>query len=193
MMCTLRYLLALLAFAWSHVSAQELTLQKDCEAGFRHVIRLAQTGVLGADVANANVRVDGQRVELELVRTDAPNKVFRLAPKASAQVFSRYFDIMPSTGAAATDAERIGRALNAAFLEDPFVIVVTEGSRGDNPIPSILAAWGYGGWHGVARVLERRMMVLATARYTVAVIAFLIVGMCASLAVLWGSVPPPRM
>lgn len=176
----------------STVAAQELTLRKDCEAGFRRFIQMAQSGALGADVSNANVSVDGKRVEVELVRVNAPSTSLRLTPKQSAQTLSRYFDIIPDDGTPASDAERVGKALDAAFAEDPFAIVGLEGSRGDDPIPGVLAAWEYGGWHGVARVLERRLMVLASVRYTVTVVVALAIGICASVGLLWVSLSPPR-
>lgn len=186
------YVLVALALAWSRAPAQELTLQKDCETGFRELMRMAQHGALGADVRNANVRVDGPRIDLELVRADAASTFFRLGPKASDQAWSRYFDISLGPGAALADAERVGRALNVAFTTDPFVLVVMEGGRGDATIPGVVAAWRYGGWYGVARVLERRMIALVSVRYTVIVILALAAALGASVMVLALSLSPPR-
>lgn len=175
-----------------HAGAQDVTLQQDCEIAFRKLIQDAQSGRLGADVTNANVRVQGKVVEVELVKANAASLRFRLTPKASEQMYARYFDIASGLGATAADAERLGRALNAVFDTDPFVIVVSEGGRLDDPIPSIAAAWRYGGWQGVARVIERRMMVLASVRYTVTMIVFLAVGLSGCVALFWLSPPPIR-
>lgn len=184
--------IVLVCIASARAGAQEVTLQKNCEVGFRALIRDAQSGRLGADVTNANVRVQGKLVEVELVRANAASLLFRLTPKASEQVYARYFDIAFGVGATAADAERLGRGLNAAFDADPFVIVVSEGGRVDDPIPAVAAAWRYGGWQGVARVIERRMMVLAGVRYTVAMVVFLALGISGCVALFWLSPAPLR-
>lgn len=188
----MRRALALLSVVWSTAAAQELTLREDCEAGFRRFIQMAQRREMGDDVTNANVSVDGKRVDVELVRSNAPSTFLRLRPKQSAQTFSRFFDVVPGAGASSRDAEHVGHALDAAFAEDPFDIVGLEGTPGDDPIPGLRAAWGYGGWRGVTRVLERRMMVLASVRYTMTVFVGLVIGVFASVVLLWASVSPPR-
>jgi hypothetical protein len=185
MSATLARLLLLLGFIASSAAAQELTLSRDCEVGFRRFIQMAQQGRLGDDVTNANVSVDGDNIEIELVRAHAPAKRFRLKARQSGQIGSRYFDIALGSGASSADAERLGRALDLAFVSDPFVILGDEALRGGAALPGIFAAWRAGGWHGVVRVLERRMMVLASVRYTMAVTALLGVGVLASLLLLW--------
>jgi hypothetical protein len=189
--CSIQTLLLLIAMT-APVSAQELTLHRDCETGFREIIRLAQTGRLGEDVVNANVNIDGNRVEIELVRAHGPAGVLKLTPKQSAQSASRYFDIAVGPGGSRLDAQRVGAALDAVFVVDPFDILGLEGTPGDEPIPGIAAAWGYGGWRGVARVLERRMMVLASVEYVAGVSAGMGVGVLAGLVLLWTSLSPSR-
>jgi hypothetical protein len=172
-------------------AADDLTLTKDCEAGFRRFIRMAQTGQLGDDVTNANVGVEGNQVRVELVRAGAPAQLFSLAPKRSPRAASRYFEVVAGAGATASDADRVGRALDQIFAEDPFHIVALEQPPG-NPIPTLAEAWALSGWRGVVRGLERRMMVLASLPYTIGVIVSLAAGVLASLVLLWVSPVPAR-
>jgi len=173
-------------------NAQELTLTKDCEDGFLRFMHMAQTGQLGGDVTNANIGVTGNQVRVELVRVQGPNAVLLLAPRQSAQAASRYFEIALGEGADASDVTRVGKALDQVFWEDPFQILGHEESLATGPLPSVTEAWGYGGWRGVRRVLEGRMMVLASLEYTVGLIAVMALGVLASLLLLWLSPPPPR-
>lgn len=170
--------------------AQDVTLSKDCEEGFRRLMHLAQGGQLGDDVSNANIGIAGNQVRLELVRTGAPNKQLLLTPKRSPHEISRYFDVAAGDGATASDVERVGRALDDVFRKDPFHVLGVEGPPTGDPIPSLTEAWAYGGWRGVLRVCERRMMVLAGLEYTIAVIVALAFVSLASLVLLWASIPP---
>jgi hypothetical protein len=173
-------------------TAQELTLTTDSEANFRRFIHMAQTGQLGADVTNANIAMDGARVRLELVRHDAPSKVFVLEPRRTHPGHSRFFEITLAERATSDDLERVGRALDQCFQADPFQFAGLEESLAEEPMQGFGAAWTYGGWRGVARAFERRMMSLASLEYTVAVMVVLVAGFAASLALLW-SAHPRRM
>jgi hypothetical protein len=167
--------------------AQDLALTADCEDGFQRFIHMAEQGQLGADVSEANVGVFKTWARVELVRRGAPTKVLLLTPKATPQVASRYFDIAPGDGADAADVRRVGRALDEVFTSDPFHLPGLEEVVPGSPIAGVTDAWRYGGWRGVLRVLEQRMMVLVSLQYTVAVIAALMVGSLLSLLLLWGS------
>ena len=171
--------------------AEDLTLTKDCEEGFRQLIRMAQGGRLGDDVTNANVAVAGNKIRVELVGARAPVKVLLLTPKRSPQAVSRYFDVVAGEGATASDVGRVGTALDEVFVDDPFQILGLELSPGD-PVPTLAEAWALSGWRGARRAFEQRMMVLAGLQYTVGVIVALAAGLLASLAVLWGSAIPER-
>jgi hypothetical protein len=124
------------------------------------------------------------------VRSGALAKQFVLTPKHSAQTIARYFDIEPGEGVTASDVARLGRALDDVFSADPFHLAGLEESVGGEPMPSLREAWTYGTWRGVLRVFERRMMVLASLRYTIGLIVALALGVLASLVLLWGAVPP---
>ena len=170
-------------------SAQDLMLTEACEDGFRQLIQMAQTGRLGEDVVNANVGVEKVRVRVGLVRAAAPSKVIWLAPKRSAQSLARFFDVTAGEGAAEDDLVRVGRALDEIFRQDPFVIAGFETAPGGEAIPALVDAWTNGGWWGVVRVFERRMMAFASVTYTKGVLVVLAMGLAASLALLWGSAP----
>lgn len=169
--------------------AQELTLTTDSEASFRRFIHMAQNGELGADVSNANVELNGAQAGIELVRRAAPGKFLVLTPKRSQQAGSRYFDIAPGDNATAADVVLVGRALDRCFGEDPFQYAGLEESLAGGPMPGIAEAWAVGGWRGVLRAFERRLMALASLEYTVAIIVGLVLGFIASLVVLWGTNP----
>jgi hypothetical protein len=171
----------------------DLALTKDSEAGFERFLHMAQTGQLGKDVSNANVGVFKNYARLELVRGNAPKKVFLLTPRTSATRVCRYFTIEPGDGATASDVARVGHALDEAFGEDPFQLAYDffNAPPGGDPLPSLVDAWESGGWHGVVRGLERRMAALAGIQYTIAVIVALTVALLASLLLLWASGGPP--
>lgn len=181
-------LLCLLAWG-GRVNAQELTLTTDSEESFRRFISIAQSGKLGDDVSNANVALIGAQARVELVRGGAPVKVLVLTPKRSKQTVSRYFDIAPGENATSEDVQLVGRVLDECFTEDPFQFAGLEESLAGGPMPGIGEAWTYGGWRGVRRVFERRMMTLASLEYTVAVSVGLLLGFVASLGVLWVTNP----
>jgi hypothetical protein len=189
-LCAAAFLVGALLWTAGAAAQDDLTLSTACEAGFRRFIEMAESGRLGDDVTDANVGVAGNRVRVELVRSGAPMAILQLTPKRSPQTISRYFEVVPGDGASATDAERVGRALDDVFGEDPFQIRGLEGSPAGDAMPSLVAAWASGGCRGVLRVFERRMAVLASRSYTIAVIVALAVASLASLALLWGSVPP---
>jgi hypothetical protein len=169
--------------------ADDLTLTKDCEEGFRRLLHMAQAGQLGDDVRDANISVDGIHVRVELVRPGAANAVVLLTPKRSPRSSAKYFDVARGDNATENDVARVGRALDAVFSADPFQVLGHEGSPAGDRMPSLMQAWSSGSWRGVGRLVERRMMVLASLEYTVGVIVALALGLIASLAVLWGSVP----
>lgn len=184
---------AVLSRVWLGIAAaQELTLTQDSEESFRRFMQLAQQGELGADVHNVNIRVDGVTARIELVRDGAPGKVLVLGPKRSAKAASRYFDITPGDEATATDVAAVGRALDRCFLDDPFQFAGIEESLASGPPPSFRDAWAYGGWRGLLRVGERRLMAPASLEYTVAMIAALAVGFTMSVLVLWSAPPSSR-
>jgi len=171
-------------------AAQDLSLTRDCEVGFRQFISLAEAGRLGTDVSDANVAIADNQVRVELLRAGAPNKLLFLTRKRSPESRSRYFDIALGEGATADDLDRVGKALDEVFSSDPFQIIGLEASPDGEPIPSLIEAWGHDGWRGVARAYERQTMVLASVRYTVAVIVLVALALLVSLALLWGSRPP---
>ena len=171
-------------------AAQDLSLTRDCEVGFRQFINLAEAGRLGTDVSDANVAIADNQVRVELVRAGAPNKLLFLTRKRSLESPSRYFDIALGEGATADDVDRVGKALDEVFSSDPFQIIGLEASPDGDPIPSLIEAWRQDGWRGVARACERRTMVLASVRYTVGVIVLVALALLLSLALLWGSRPP---
>src|SRR6185369_10702197 len=113
--------LVLMLFFWCMTaSAQEPTLSKDSEDGFRRFMHRAQSGELGEDVVNANVALMGAQARVELIRRDGSPMVFVLTPRRSSVAVSRYFDIAPGENATAERMARVGRALDACFIEDPF-------------------------------------------------------------------------
>lgn len=171
-------------------SAQDVTLTEDCEEGFRQLIRMAQGGRLGDNVTNASVAAVGSQVRVELVRAGAPATVLMLTPKRSPRAVSRYFDVAPGDGATVRDVERVGRALDDVFLEDPFRTLGYERLPDSGPIAPFADAWAYGGSRAVLRGLELHMMVLASLRYTVVVIVAVALGVLATVVLLWGSIPP---
>jgi hypothetical protein len=170
--------------------AQDLMLTEACEEGFHRLMRMAQEGRLGADVTNANIGVEKIRVRVELVRGTAPGKLIWLKPRSSAAARARFFDVSAGAGATEDDLERVARALDEIFVQDPFVVAGFEAVPAGDPIPELAAAWTHGGWRGVLRALERRTMALASIEYTIGVILVLAVGLAACLVLLWGSSPP---
>ncbi len=176
-------------------SAGDVMLTRYSEVGFLQLMHLAQNGQLGDDVVNANIGVTKDHVRVELVRTGAPSKVFLLCPKSAAHGSSRYFDIEPGEGAAASDVERLGRALDRVFAENPFQLAPDffNGSPHGEGMPGFADVWRAAGWRGVGRLLERRMVSLASLRYTIAVIGGLLMSVLASLSLLWGSAPPAHL
>ncbi len=172
------------------VSAQDLALTTESEFGFQRLIHAAQTGKLGDDVTNANVFVLKNRVRVELVRKGGANKILLLTHKASRQSWCRYFDIEPGDGATPADAARLGNVLDVAFPQDPFQVAWDFfGVYSHEPIPSLPQAWRDGGRKGVQRVLESYLIAATGVRYAVAVIGAVVIGLCASLVLLWGSDP----
>lgn len=180
----------LLVLAWTvAATAQDLALPKDSEDSFLRFIHMAQGGALGDDVTNANVNISETGTRVELVRAVGSAKILLLSPKRSQQTTCRYFDIAPGENATASDVARVGRVLDECFLDDPFQFAGLEESLSLSPVPGLTYAWAYGGWRGILRVVERRMMGLASLEYTVGVIVALSLGFVASLALLWGSAP----
>ena len=177
----------------SEVLAQrwrDLALTTDSDAAFERFIHMAQTGELGADVTNANVGVIKNHARVELVPAPgASRKLFLLTPKDATQTLCRYFNIEPGEGATASDAARVGRALDAAFGEDPFQLAYDffNAVPGGAALPSLADAWRRSGWSGVLHGLERRTVGLAGLPYTVAVIGALAAALVASLWLLWGA------
>jgi hypothetical protein len=169
--------------------AQDLTLTKDSEAGFRRFMQMAQNGALGAEIQNANIALMGAQARIELVRRDGPPQVLTLARRRAAGGASRYFEIMPEAHATPTDVALVGQALDACFTEDPFQFAGLEESLAGGPPPGIGDAWRAGGWRGLFGVLERRMMALATLEHTVIILMVLLLGFLTSLIVLWGPKP----
>jgi hypothetical protein len=150
---------------------------------------MAQTGRLGDDITNANIGVEKIRVRVELVRGGAPSSVIWLTPKRSDQAFARFFELTAGEGAAESDLVRVGRALDEIFPADPFVVAGFEASPGGEAIPGFAEAWNQGGWRGIVRVFERRMMAFASVEYTTGLLIALAIGIVAALALLWGSAP----
>jgi hypothetical protein len=173
----------------SDVSAQDLMLTEACEQGFRRLIRMAESGRLGEDVTNANVGVEKTRVRVELVRAGAPSVIVWLGPKTSAAALARFFDVRAGEGATHADLVRVGNALDQIFLVDPFAVAGYEAHPGGEAIPGFAEAWSDGGWRGVRRILERRMMAFASVEYTLVVLAVVAIGVVATLVLLWGAVP----
>jgi len=170
--------------------AQDLALTKDSELGFQRLIDAAQNGKLGNDVTNANVAVSSTRVQVELVRTDAPNKLLFLTQKTSAPGLSRYFDIALGEGSTANDAARVAEILDTAFRDDPFEASFDFfGTRGTNHLAPLAEAWTNGGWTRAGRVLAGYITAPAGLGYTVAVIAMVTIAVLASLILLLGSAP----
>jgi hypothetical protein len=176
----------------ARVTAQDLMLTEACEEDFRRLIRMAQEGRLGDDVTNANVGVEYVRVRVELVRAGAPSKVLWLTPKRSRQKLARFFDLSAGERASESDLVRVGSALDEIFAYDPFTLAGLEASPGGAPIPGFAEAWAHGGWKGILRAFERRMMALAGIEYTVAVIVLLALALLGDLLLLWTAAPPPR-
>ena len=169
---------------------QDSALTRDSEFGFQRLIRAAQNGALGDDVTNVNVGVSPHRVQIELVRTNAANKLLFLKHKSSTQGPSRYFDIELGAAATASDATRVGRILDEIFQEDPFEAPFF--FRGDHMLshsPTLTEAWNDAGWMGALRALEDRLTAPVGVQHAVAVIAMLALAGLASLIVLWGSKP----
>jgi len=173
---------------------RDLALTTDSEVAFERFIHMAQTGQLGDDVTNANVGILKNHVRVELVRAGAPVKVLLLTPKDAAQGVCRFFNIEPREGATASDVARVGHALDEVFAEDPFRLAYDfyNATPGGDPIPTLAMAWGDGGWRGVRRVVERRIVALAGLTYTIGVIVALAVALLGSLVLLWGSTPAIR-
>jgi hypothetical protein len=171
---------------------RDLALTKTCEVGFQRFIQMAQAGMLGSDVTNANVGVFKNHARVELVRSQAPNILLQLTPKQSTATNSRYFTIEPGEGATASDVVRVARALDEAFSEDPFELAYDffNASRSGDPIPGLGAAWVTDGSRGVLRALSRQVAALVSLTYTIAVLAALAMALVASLLLLWGSTPP---
>ncbi len=169
-------------------AAQNLVLTRDCEDGFRQLMRMAQKGRFGEDVSNANVGVSKDRVRVELVGPGALSKVLLLAPRKSAAAAGGYFDVSAGPGATAADVARVGEALDRIFAADPFLRAGVEVPPG-GALPGLAEAWAADSWRGVGRALERRMMVLASLPYTIGVIAGLALALLAALALLWTSTP----
>jgi hypothetical protein len=183
----------LIALSWGGLAAaQDLVLNKDCAQAFERFIQMAQSGGLGDGISNANVGVFATHARVELLRPGKPTAVLVLRPKRSPHMISRYFDVEPQAHAGGGDLERVGRALDQVFREDPFQIPGTQESIARGPLPGPVEAWTYGGWRGVLRMLERRMMSLASLRYVVAIAGALVLGVCACLVLLWGGDPPTR-
>ncbi len=188
----IRTALVMLALGSASVSAQDLVLPKDSEAGFLRFMRSAQNGGLGEDVTNVNIYVDGPAARVELVRSQPPNPVIVLTTKSERQGVSRYFDIAAGDHATAADAARVGRALDAAFDDDPFQLAsgFFDAVPGPPP-PSIRESWREGGWSAVYRTLQRRFVALVGAGYVLATIATLTAGLMICVIVLWTATPPP--
>jgi hypothetical protein len=79
--------------------------------------------------------------------------------------------------------------LDEIFPSDPFVVAGFEAAPGGEAIPGFAEAWTDGGWRGVVRVFERRMMAFASVEYTAGLLVVLAIGIIATLALLWGAVP----
>lgn len=172
---------------------RDLALTEDSATAFERFIQMAQRGQLGDEVVNANVGILKNHVRVELVPAPgAQRKLFLLTPKDSTQTLCRYFNIDPGDGATASDAARLGAALDAAFADDPFRLAYDffNAVPGGDPLPSLAAAWHNSGWKGVLRGLVRRTVALAGLPYTVAVIGALAAALLASLWLLWGGPPP---
>lgn len=182
-----------LVLLWSTLSsAQDLALTTQSEAGFRRFMQMAKAGKLGADVADANVGVFQSYARVELLGVGV-SKTLRLTRRSAGQGFSRYFDVVVEDGGGATpaDVERVGRALDEAFTEDPFVVAVDFfGAAPGDPTLSYGEAWDNGGWQGVLRAGERHLSALASFPYTVAVIVVAAVACLAGVLLLWGWCPP---
>src|SRR5437763_4219192 len=115
-------------------AAQDLSLTRDCEVGFRQFINLAEAGRLGTDVSDANVAVADNQVRVELVRAGAPSKLLFLTRKRSPESPSRYFDIALGEGATADDMDRVGKAVDEVVPSDPFEIVALAPSPDGEPM-----------------------------------------------------------
>jgi hypothetical protein len=176
----------------TRASAQDLALTKDAAFAFQRIIRWAETGRFGDDVVAGNVEIAKDKVQVELVGRHGMKKFLRLSRKQTRQGLSRYFDIEPGEGATASDARRLGTALDEAFGErDPFVAAVDFiGTTTGSPIPGVAQAWKEGGWRNVLRVLEWRLVVPTGRWYTTAVLIALVVTLLAGLVLLWGGAPP---
>ena len=173
------------------VAAQDFALTTDSELGFQRLIRAAQMGQLGEDVANANVGVEKSRVRVELLRRDGTRKLLLLTHKNSAQAFSRFFDIELGAAATEADAVAVGKLLDAAFGGDPFIVSLDFlGASADGPRPGLMEAWRYGSWKSVLAVLAHRMIAPRGVVITVTLIIGLTIAVFASLMLLWGYTPP---
>ena len=177
---------------WSIAApAQDLTLTTDSEPGFWRLIDAAQAGQLGDEVTNANVGACfRQGAHRAGPQGRARARCLHVTRKRSAQPLSRFFDIERGAGATADDAARVGKVLDAAFHDDPFVVSFDFfGAGGGASFPSLAEAWKYGGWKRALRVLESRLTTPAGVRYTIAVILASASAVLASLILLWGSEP----
>jgi len=187
----IRATLLTLALCAASVSAQDLVLPKDSEAGFLRFMQTAQSGGLGHDVTNVNIYIAGPVARVELVRLQPPNPVVVLTTKSAQQAVSRYFDIAAGDNATAADVALVGRALDAAFDNDPFQL-----SSGffdavpGPPLPSLWDSWQDGGWGGVDRTLVRHIAALVGLPYVLAVIVTAAAGLAAAVVVLWTATPP---
>ena len=180
---------AIMVLAWCAcapwAAAQDLTLGADSEDGFRRLMRMAQTGQLGDEVVNANIAIAHDRVHVELVGPGGDSK--HLTVTRSPLRGAGFFAVTAGDGASASDAERVSRALDAAFDRDPFRVAGLEETAGDTVVPGLADAWRDDGWRGLARVGERRMMANAGRAYTVGVIVLLAAGLSVSVILLLGS------
>lgn len=184
------FVLAFLVLGGIATPAQELTLTRDSEFGFRQIIDAAQRGELGEDVSNANVGVRGTDVRIELVRMHGANKLLFLTYKHSTQSLSRYFDIELGEGATEGDAARVGKLLDEAFRDDPFEVIFDFfGARTMTHLPTLAEAWKAGGWTRVLRVLEGRFTTSVGVSHAAVIISVLAISSLAGLVLLWGSKP----
>jgi hypothetical protein len=130
-----------LALAGSRAFAEEpLALTPASEAGFRELIGLIQRGAAGPDVHNANISIQRDHVELDLVVDGGGRRSVRLlAPANISRWHSRTFAIELAEGARQDDARIVASLLDQVFPLTPFVresdgmdAARSDGSRGDS-------------------------------------------------------------
>lgn len=160
----------LLLGAWSVGAGSQPVLTPDSERSFLRLMQMAQTGAFGPDVVNANVGIDGNAVNVELVRATPPNQRFVLTFKTRARGDSRYFDIEGREGTTPADVARLGRAIDEAFDASPFQYPSDDDRAG--------------GTQGPAQPS------MASKRYTVVVTVVIAAALGLGLLLLWGSAPP---